>query len=317
MKRILVTGSRGTLGRPLVAELRHRGYLVRGIDLFHGDDGDYRRADVGSFRQVERVLADDYDYVYHLAAESGRSNGEGHYEEVWRTNVVGTRNILEMQVRRGFGLIMASSSEVYGDRGDIALDEGLTDRAPVFPPDDHAVSKWVNELQAMNFTKRFGSAVVRVRLFDCYGPGETYHPRRGPVCVFCHHALTGRPFDVHRDCHRTFMYVDDLIPSLANVVENFKPGQVYNLGGRDHRSLEELAAIVLAATGADPALAIPRERLFPIVPGARPDITRAARDLGHDPRVRLEEGVQRTVDWLRCERRSCRERPVERRHPRL
>ncbi len=301
MARILVTGSRGTLGRPLVAELRRRGHRVRGTDLFHGGDDDCDRADVGSFRQVERVFEDEYDYVYHLAAEFGRKNGEDHYQRLWRTNVVGTRNILEMQVNRGFGLILAGSSEIYGDLGDILLDEGLTDRIPVFPPNDHAISKWVNELQAINFARAFGTAIVRLRIFNGYGPGETHHPYCSVVGLFCHHALTGQPFDVFRGCYRTFMYVDDLIPSLANVVENFRPGNVYNLGGRDHRSVEELAAIVLAATGADPALAAPRDRDFPNAPSRRPDITRAARDLGHDPRVRLEEGVPLTLGWIRRE----------------
>src|SRR5439155_19946575 len=116
MARILVTGSRGTLGRPLVKELNRRGHEVWQCDLQHQRDENYIRADIACFRQLERVFERSYEYVYHLAAEFGRLNGEEYYETLWQTNVIGTRNILEMQKKKGFRLIFASSSEIYGDR---------------------------------------------------------------------------------------------------------------------------------------------------------------------------------------------------------
>lgn len=100
MAKILVTGSCGTLGRPLVKELRKRGHTVYGCDLQHQRDPQYIRADISKFRQLERVFEQKYDYVYHLAAEFGRLNGEEYYENLWETNVIGTRNILEMCVKR-------------------------------------------------------------------------------------------------------------------------------------------------------------------------------------------------------------------------
>jgi dTDP-glucose 4,6-dehydratase len=68
--KILVTGDQGTLGRLLVKELRKRGHEVWGCDLCHQRDDNYIRADISSFRQLERVFEQDYDYVYHQAAES-------------------------------------------------------------------------------------------------------------------------------------------------------------------------------------------------------------------------------------------------------
>ena len=109
--RILVTGSKGTLGTPLVKELSRRGHDVWGCDLQHQRDGNYIRADVSNYRQLERVFeANQYDFVYHLAAEFGRINGEEYYDTLWETNVIGTRNILELQKKKGFRLIFASSS---------------------------------------------------------------------------------------------------------------------------------------------------------------------------------------------------------------
>ena len=111
MAKILITGIMGTLGRPLKLELERRGHDVWGVDLQHEAETKYFRADISSFRQLERALEQDYDYVYHLAAEFGRINGEEYYDTLWQTNVIGTRNILEIQKKKGFKLVFASSSE--------------------------------------------------------------------------------------------------------------------------------------------------------------------------------------------------------------
>ena len=82
MAKILVTGSRGTLGRPLVKELEKRGHEVWGCDLQHQADEAYTRADVAEYRQLERVFEQPFDYVYHLAAEFGRINPKNTWPKV-------------------------------------------------------------------------------------------------------------------------------------------------------------------------------------------------------------------------------------------
>jgi len=100
---------------PLVKELLKRSHEVWQCDLQHQLDDNYIRADVSNYRQMERMFeANDYDYVYHLTAEFGRINGEGYYDTLWETNVIGTRNILEWQKKKRFKLIFSSSSEFYG-----------------------------------------------------------------------------------------------------------------------------------------------------------------------------------------------------------
>ena len=149
---ILVTGSKGTLGTPLVKELLKRGHEVWQSDLQHQRDDNYIRADVSNYRQLERVFeANDYDYVYHLAAEFGRINGEEYYDTLWETNVIGTRNILEWQKRKGFRLLFASSSEIYGDIHNEILSENLPLNQSIIQHNDYAVTKWVNEIQIMNY----------------------------------------------------------------------------------------------------------------------------------------------------------------------
>lgn len=298
-KKILVTGSKGTLGVPLVKELGKRGHEVWQCDLQHQREENYIRADVANYRQLERVFERDYDYVYHLAAEFGRINGEEYYDTLWQTNVIGTRNVLELQKQKGFRLIFASSSEIYGDKHQEILTEDIPLNKSIIQHNDYATTKWVNEVQIMNFEKRYGIETVRCRFFNAYGPGEYYHHYRSVVCLFCYRALNNIPWQVYEGYHRVFMYIDDFIPTLANVCENFKTGEVYNIGGEEFRSVKELSDLILRHTGADKSLVeyLPEDRHNTM--NKRPDITRAKKDFGHNPRIILEEGIPKTIEWMK------------------
>jgi dTDP-glucose 4,6-dehydratase len=296
---ILVTGSMGTLGVPLVNELKLRGHRVFQCDLMHTNEDDYIRADVSNYRQLEKVFKDKFDYVYHLAAEFGRINGEEYYDTLWQTNVIGTRNILEMQRIYKFKLIFASSSEIYGDVTLPILTEDLPSKTPIIQHNDYAVTKWVNEVQIMNYEKRHNNEVVRCRFFNAYGPGEYYHHYRSVVCLFCYRALFGKPWTVYKGYSRVFMYINDFIPTLASVCENFVPGEVYNIGGTEYRSVEELSDIILKCTGASKELVtyLPEDKHN--VVNKRPDISKAIKQFGHNPRITLDEGVPMTIAWLK------------------
>ena len=299
MSKILVTGARGTLGRPLTRELRRRGHDVWGCDLMHDADDQFQRADVSEYRQLERVFEQSFDYVYHLAAEFGRNNGEEYYEQVWRTNVIGTRNILECQRRHGFRLIFASSSEIYGDRHEPILHEDIPLNKSIIQHNDYAVTKWVNEVQIMNFEKRFGTGTMRLRFFNAYGPGEYYHRYRSVVCLFAYRALHRMPYEVYEGYHRVFMYIDDFIPTLAMACDRFVAGEVYNIGGEEYRSVKELSDLILACAGRDDSLVtyLPEDKHN--VQNKRPDIEKARKFLGHDPATTLETGIPITVEWMR------------------
>jgi dTDP-glucose 4,6-dehydratase len=300
MGKILITGVMGTLGRPLKTELERRGHDVWGLDLQHQAEQKYYRADIGSFRQLERAFEQDYDFVYHLAAEFGRINGEEYYETLWTTNVIGTRNILEIQKKKRFKLIFASSSEIYGDKHQAILSEDIPLTHSIIQHNDYAVTKWVNEIQIMNFEKRFGNPVVRLRFFNAYGPGEHYHNYRSVVCLFAYRALHRLPYEVYLGYRRVFMYIDDFIPTLANVADNFTPGEVYNIGGVEFRSVKDLSDLILTQTGMDDSLVtyLPEDKHN--VLNKRPNIEKASKTFGHNPRIMLEEGVPRTIDWMRA-----------------
>src|SRR5512136_1530552 len=257
MRKILVTGGRGFIGTNLTKELRSRACDVYTSDLLQGEDPQHLKADVGVYQQMEGIFRrHQFDYVYHLAAEYGRWNGEDHYENLWRTNVIGTKNMLRLQEQHRFKMIFFSSAEVYGDY-DGLMSEDVMERVPIKQMNDYAISKWAGELQCLNHTAMFGSEIVRVRPVGCYGPHEYYSNYRGVIPIFVYHALLGEPFTVYRGHKRIFDYVEDTCRTFANIVENFIPGEVYNVGSREDWAIgiEELADIVLRATGASPSLA--------------------------------------------------------------
>lgn len=302
--KILVTGARGTIGRPLVALLRARGHDAFGCDIHHSRDSDYMRCDVGEFRQVQAVFDANgpFDVVYHLAAEFGRLNGEEYYEQVWKTNVIGTRHIIDMCDRWSARLVFASSSEIYGDtyNKDLLVESIVDEKAPRHQ-NDYAISKWVNEEQIRRLMDSRDYAILR--FFNSYGPGEYYTPYRSVVSLFCYRLLTGQPITVYEGYTRAFMFMEDFIPTLFNAADLDRKhwGESVNIGGSEIRPVTDLAEIALKETGADPALVtyLPEEEHN--TRDKRPSNTNAKNWLDHKPIVPLEEGVKVTVAWMRKE----------------
>lgn len=302
MNKILVTGGRGFIGTNLTRELRSRGHEVWTCDILQGEDEKHFKADVSAYRQMESIFkAHSFDYVYHLAAEYGRWNGEDHYENLWRTNVIGTKHILRLQEVFRFRLIFFSSAEVYGDY-DGLMTEDVMDSVPIKQINDYAITKWAGELQCLNSAAMFGTETVRVRPVGCYGPHEYYSRYRGVIPIITYSCLTGRPFKVYRGHKRIFDYVEDTCRTFANIVDHFIPGEVYNVGGREEWSIviEELAEIILTETGADPKL-MQYQAIEPFTTRVKAiDFSKARRDLRHDPQVDIREGIRRYVEWMQA-----------------
>jgi dTDP-glucose 4,6-dehydratase len=310
--KILVTGGCGTVGAGLIKELRTRGHHVVSCDTYHqpdeigfslGTDVEvplYARCDIGEFRQIERVIErmGPFDCVYNCAAEFGRWNGEDFYETLWRTNAVGTKNIIRLQERLGFRLIHFSSSEVYGDWPEIMV-ETVMDEYEIKQMNDYAMTKWVNEMQIRNSGIQYGTESVVVRLFNTYGPGEYYSPYRSVNCRFLYCALHGLPWTVFRGHSRTSTYLADTVRTLANIVDNFKSNETYNIGGSNMHTIEDLSDAILKVTGADPGLVQYRESEVLTTKKKLVDTTKSVRDLDHKNSYSLEDGMRITADWMR------------------
>lgn len=237
-----------------------------------------------------------FDVVYHLAAEFGRNNGEDFYETMWQSNAIGTKNIIRLQEKHRFRLVHFSSSEVYGDFNGI-MAEKVTDAVPIRQMNDYAISKWVNELQILNSAAKKGTESVRVRLFNTYGPGETYSDYRSVVCLFIYRALFGLPYTVYLDHHRTFTYIDDCVEALSNICTRFKPGEVYNIAGESYYDIKTTSDKILALLGKTDSqvkyLGIEHHNTI----NKKADASKAVKDLGLKESLSLDEGLARTIAW--------------------
>lgn len=299
MSTILVTGGLGNVGTCLVQELRARGHDVWLCDLPHHHDLRYVRCDIRHYRQLERFFeSHPVEYVYNLAAEFGRWNGEDYYENLWMTNAVGTKNLIRLQEKLKFRLIHFSSSEVYGDYEGV-MKEDVMDTVAIKQMNDYAMTKWVNEMQILNSQTMYGTQTVRVRLFNTYGPGEYYSPYRSAICLFAYRALHKIPYTVYLHHQRTSTYLTDCVRALSAICENFISGEVYNIGGKSYHDMKEVSDMILKHTGADHSLVTYRESEVLTTKTKRVDITKAERDLQLRETVTLEEGIKNTVEWMR------------------
>lgn len=314
MIKILITGSKGVVGSCLKKILSdNKKYEVYGLDIFHDPreagweqqmyslPTTYSRCDISEFRQLERYFNKfgPFDYVYHTAGEFGRWNGEDYYEQLWKTNVIGTKHLIRLQEQLGFKMIHFSSSEVYGDHKKI-MTEDVMNLIEIKQLNDYAMTKWVNEMQIANSRKLHRTQTVIVRLFNTYGPGEGYHAYRSVNSKFCYCALNNLPITVYRGHSRTSTYIEDTCKTLSNIVSNFKDGEIYNISAKKKHTIEQLAKIIWSQTKADPKLITYKNGERSTTKNKEGDSSKAIRDLKHENTVNLENGIKKTLAWMRA-----------------
>jgi len=311
-KKILITGSKGVIGTWLANILRSKGHEVFCIDLQHdvGETGYeqkmsssefyYSRCDISDYRQIARIFEHkNFDFVYNCAAEFGRWNGEDFYEQVWKTNAIGLKNILRLQIIFKFKLIHFSSSEVYGDFEDV-MSEDVMEKYEIKQLNDYALSKWVNEQQIRNHLAQYNLSAVVVRIFNTYGPGEFYHPYRSVNAKFCYNLLHSIPIDLYTGHKRTSTYLEDTVKTLSNIIDNFKSGETYNIGGAKLHTIEELVDKVVKYTNADPTLVKIHNYSEKMTTKQKiVDVSKSIKDLNHKNSIDLDEGIKKTVEWMK------------------
>lgn len=316
-QKVVVTGGAGYIGSHLVDWLVDEGHDVTALDdLSTGSAARLaarsRRGEVrlvtGSILDaglVDREVA-GADTVFHLAAAVGVGRIVADPLGSLRTNLIGTENVLGSCARHGCGVVLASSSEVYGRPNGTPMSES-GDRVlgpTTVPRWSYAAAKAVDEHLAFAYADQGLRASV-VRYFNCYGPGLDRGGDASVVAVFLRHALAGDPIPLHGTGRQTrcFTYISDIVRGtvLAASVPQAH-GQVFNLGTVAETSIRELAEMIVAAVGSrSPVQATPYESVygarFEDIPRRVPDISRARQVLGWEPQVPLEEGLKRTIAW--------------------
>ncbi len=303
----LITGVAGFIGSRLAEEVIAAGGSVVGVDrmsTFY--DPAIKRRNIAQVRESERFrlieadlneidlepLMEESQVVYHLAAQPGVRVSWGREFEVYvRDNVLATQRLLEAARAVGVDrVVAASSSSVYGDAESYPVTEHSR-RRPISP---YGVTKLASEELCRLYATQFGVETIGLRYFTIFGP------RQRPDMAFSRFieaGRAGRPIEVYGDGLqvRDFTFVDDAVAATIASATNGRPGETYNVAGGTEASVLDVVGLLGPLLGRrievdhQPAAAGDVRRT-----GA--DVASAREDLGYEPRVSLQEGLERQVE---------------------
>ena len=297
----LVTGSAGFLGSALANRLAREGHQVRGLDdLSAGDPGRldpgvlFTRGDVAD-RPKLWTLLQDVDCVYHLAARVSVPESILYPREYNAVNVAGTVSVMEAMRDVGVKrVVLVSSGAVYGDRQEQPLHEQLTPD----PRSPYAVSKLAAEYYVRTIGALWGIETVALRVFNAFGPCQPLPAAHPPVIPhFLRQTTRGGTIVIHGKGEQTrdFVYVDDVVEAMvAAATAPTIDRLVINIGSGVETSIRALAQKVLEAVGGG-AEWIYKDDQDPGSSRMCADLNLAKVKLGYQPRVALEEGLQRML----------------------
>src|SRR5579859_1942787 len=304
--RAVVTGAAGFLGSHLCDRLLAEGWEVPALDnlitgaaqnLCHLEGNlkfKFRQADVSEPLNVEGAV----DYVLHFASPASPPDYLKHPIETMRVGSAGTINALELARSKGAKFFLASTSECYGDPEVSPQHEEYWGHVnSVGPRSVYDEAKRFSEALTMGYHRHYGLDTRIVRIFNTYGPRMRLNDGRA-LPNFVHQALSGRPITIYGDGKQTrsFCYVSDLMDGIYRLAVS-KEHLPVNIGNPDEITLLEFAQRVRAHF--PKAGPIVFEPLPQDDPKRRcPDIRKAKRLLGWEPKVALADGLKRTIEYF-------------------
>ncbi len=300
MKNILITGALGSIGHVLYKTLENKkkNINIYLLDHIHFNKKNYFRADISEYFQISKIFEKiNFDVVFHFAGEFGRWNGEDFYQNMWKTNVIGTKNLIRLQERYKFKMIFASSSEVYGDYDGLMSEEVVTEKF-IRPMNDYATSKLVNEIQIMNSKDMFNTDTVRVRIFNTYGPGEYFNSYRSVICKFIYSALHKKNYKVYLNHTRTSTFISDMVEGIINAYDNFKSGEVFNLSGSDYHNIKDVSDMILKKLNLKDDFVEYIETEKFTTKDKKTTNLKAVKEIKFKPKISLDEGLDKTINWM-------------------
>ena len=306
--RILVTGGAGFLGSHLCERLLGDGHTVVALDnLLTGARRNIEpRLANANFSFVEADLCASvpcegrFDQIFHLASPASPIDYVELPFETLYVGSDGTRNALERAEQDGARIMIASTSEVYGDPAvHPQVEDYWGNVNPIGPRSVYDEAKRYAEALAMAFARYRGVEVRIARIFNTYGPRMRSQDGR-VIPAFATQALAGKPLTVFGDGlqTRSFCYVSDLIEGFVRLI-NSDLGLPCNLGNPVERTILDLAEQVQRLAGLDGQIVhkpLPEDDPT----RRRPDIGRAQEHLGWAPKVTFEDGLSRTMEWFRA-----------------
>lgn len=305
MKRILVTGGAGFLGSHLVERLLNEGNDVLCLDNFFTGSKrnilhlmDNHRFELIRHDITQPILL-EVDEIYHFACPASPVHYQYNPVKTIKTNVMGTIHMLGLAKRVKARILLASTSEVYGDpRVHPQREDYWGHVNPIGIRSCYDEGKRVAETLMMDYHRQNRVDIRIIRIFNTYGPRMAPNDGR-VVSNFILQALRGEDITVYGDGSQTrsFCYVDDLIEGTIRMMNQDGFIGPVNLGNPDEFTILELAEKVIELTGSKSKIVFkplpqddPTQR--------RPDISLAKEKLDWEPSVRLEEGLRKTIDYF-------------------
>lgn len=307
MKTAVVTGGAGFLGSHLCDRLINEGLEVICIDnlltgslenishLFGNPNFKFINYDVTNFVHV----SDKVDYVLHFASAASPKDYLLYPIHTLKVGSLGTHKVLGLAKEKGSTFLLASTSEVYGDPSIHPQTEDYWGNVnPIGPRGVYDEAKRFGEALTMAYHRYHGVDTRIVRIFNTYGPRMRLNDGRA-IPAFISQALLGKPITVYGDGSQTrsLCYVDDQIEGLFRLLISHEAEPV-NIGNPEELTIKELAEEIIELTGSNSKIIF--EDLPVDDPKVRqPDITKAKRILGWEPKVDRKEGLKRTLEYFK------------------
>jgi len=309
MKAVLVSGGAGFIGSHLCERLLSGGSRVICVDNFvtgRKENVNHLFSDK-NFSLVEHDITqplkvkEKIDRIFNLASPASPVDFEKIPLEILAANSAGTGNMLELAAEKNARFLQASTSEVYGDPLEHPQKETYWGNVnPNGPRSCYDEGKRFSEALAMAYSRARGVEVRIARIFNTFGP--RMRPDDGRVVPnFIMQALHGKPLTVYGkgEQTRSFCYVSDLVGGIVRLMDSSYPLPV-NIGNPDEFTVLQLAEEVIRLTGSKSKISfkpLPKDD-----PAKRkPDISVAKKQLGWQPKTRLEEGLKATIEWFKAQ----------------
>ena len=310
MRTILVTGGAGFIGSHLCRHLlENNSYKVICLDnFFTGQIENLRDLESNpNFKVVSHDITDPLigkisehvDEIYNLACPASPIHYQFDPIETIKANTIGVVNVLEFARVNGAKILQASTSEIYGDPEVHPQVESYTGNVNTLGPRAcYDEGKRVAETLFMDYHRKYGLNIRIVRLFNTYGPNMARNDGR-VVSNFIIQALKNGPITIYGDGNQTrsFCYVSELIEGLYKTMNSSEIMPI-NLGNPDEFTIKELAEKVIEITGSSSEIVYhdlpvddPKQR--------QPDIGRAKSVLNWAPKIKLDEGLKKTISYFR------------------
>ena len=303
--KALVTGGAGFIGSHLVDELLENGYDVAVVDnLSSGQlrnlnhQATFHHAELNDVRLNQIIQRERPEIVFHLAAQSSVRQSSLDPVADADANVMGTIRLVAAAAAEGVEKIIFSSTggAIYGDPETIPCDEDT----PINPLTPYALSKYVGEQYLELFNETYGLDYTILRYANVYGPGQNPDGEAGVIAIFAGMMLSERRPQIYGDGlqQRDFVYVSDVVRANLAAV-NKGHGRTYNIGTGQQVSVEQIYQMLQQITGFEQEPDYRPKRAGEVLNIAL-DSARAQQELRWTPEVSLEEGLRRSVEYVRA-----------------